>query len=92
MGLIMDTLPDISQSCVQMAITWHLGRAQPDAVGQQCWLSQVCFYIIYGCIRYIIIQGFSTLAFKVHFPAESGSNLDQTKHACNFLVILKDLD
>lgn len=33
MGLIMDTLPDISQSCVEMAITWHLGRAQPDAVG-----------------------------------------------------------
>ncbi|KAG9274271.1 arachidonate 12-lipoxygenase, 12S-type isoform X1 [Astyanax mexicanus] len=32
MGLIMDTLPDISQSCVQMAITWHLGRAQPDAI------------------------------------------------------------
>ena len=32
MGLIMDTLPDISQSCVEMAITWHLGRAQPDAV------------------------------------------------------------
>uniref|UniRef100_A0A671MUI1 Proline-, glutamic acid- and leucine-rich protein 1-like n=1 Tax=Sinocyclocheilus anshuiensis TaxID=1608454 RepID=A0A671MUI1_9TELE len=24
MGMIMDTLPDISQSCVQMAITWHL--------------------------------------------------------------------
>ncbi|XP_062305035.1 arachidonate 12-lipoxygenase, 12S-type isoform X1 [Osmerus eperlanus] len=32
MALIMDTLPDISQSCVEMAITWHLGRAQPDAV------------------------------------------------------------
>ncbi|XP_076828965.1 arachidonate 12-lipoxygenase, 12S-type [Brachyhypopomus gauderio] len=32
MGLIIDTLPDISQSCVQMAITWHLGRAQPDAI------------------------------------------------------------
>ena len=32
MELIMDTLPDVSQSCVQMAITWHLGRAQPDAV------------------------------------------------------------
>uniref|UniRef100_A0A8C1AT34 Arachidonate 12-lipoxygenase n=1 Tax=Cyprinus carpio carpio TaxID=630221 RepID=A0A8C1AT34_CYPCA len=30
MGMIMDTLPDISQSCVEMAITWHLGRAQPD--------------------------------------------------------------
>ncbi|XP_026871364.2 arachidonate 12-lipoxygenase, 12S-type isoform X2 [Electrophorus electricus] len=32
MGFIMDTLPDISQSCVQMAITWHLGRVQPDAI------------------------------------------------------------
>ncbi|XP_017327615.1 arachidonate 12-lipoxygenase, 12S-type [Ictalurus punctatus] len=32
MELIMDTLPDISQSCVEMAITWHLGRAQPDAI------------------------------------------------------------
>ncbi|KAI4892364.1 hypothetical protein NFI96_023299 [Prochilodus magdalenae] len=32
MELVMDTLPDISQSCVQMAITWHLGRVQPDAI------------------------------------------------------------
>lgn len=32
MEMIMATLPDISQSCIQMAITWHLGRAQPDAV------------------------------------------------------------
>ncbi|KAM8746561.1 arachidonate 12-lipoxygenase, 12S-type [Acanthopagrus schlegelii] len=32
MEMIMATLPDISQSCVQMAITWHLGRAQPDAI------------------------------------------------------------
>ncbi|MBN3279976.1 LOX12 protein, partial [Polyodon spathula] len=32
MEMIMETLPDISQSCVEMAITWHLGRAQPDAV------------------------------------------------------------
>uniref|UniRef100_A0A673B7L3 Arachidonate 5-lipoxygenase-like n=1 Tax=Sphaeramia orbicularis TaxID=375764 RepID=A0A673B7L3_9TELE len=32
MDLIMATLPDVSQSCVQMAITWHLGRAQPDAI------------------------------------------------------------
>ncbi|XP_077357084.1 arachidonate 12-lipoxygenase, 12S-type isoform X2 [Festucalex cinctus] len=30
--MIMATLPDVSQSCVQMAITWHLGRAQPDAI------------------------------------------------------------
>ncbi|XP_029310267.1 arachidonate 12-lipoxygenase, 12S-type [Cottoperca gobio] len=32
MEMIMDTLPDVSQSCMQMAITWHLGRAQPDAI------------------------------------------------------------
>ncbi|XP_058877297.1 polyunsaturated fatty acid 5-lipoxygenase-like [Acipenser ruthenus] len=32
MEMIMETLPDISQSCVEMAITWHLGRAQPDAI------------------------------------------------------------
>ncbi|KAM6959813.1 arachidonate 12-lipoxygenase, 12S-type isoform 2-T2 [Tautogolabrus adspersus] len=32
MEMIMDSLPDVSQSCVQMAITWHLGRAQPDAI------------------------------------------------------------
>ncbi|XP_070849649.1 arachidonate 12-lipoxygenase, 12S-type isoform X1 [Chaetodon trifascialis] len=32
MEMIMATLPDVSQSCVQMAITWHLGRAQPDAI------------------------------------------------------------
>nr|XP_046236199.1 arachidonate 12-lipoxygenase, 12S-type [Scatophagus argus] len=32
MEMIMATLPDISQSCVQMAITWHLGRTQPDAI------------------------------------------------------------
>ncbi|XP_038128776.1 arachidonate 12-lipoxygenase, 12S-type [Cyprinodon tularosa] len=32
MEMIMATLPDVGQSCVQMAITWHLGRAQPDAI------------------------------------------------------------
>uniref|UniRef100_A0AAQ4NMF3 Arachidonate 12-lipoxygenase n=1 Tax=Gasterosteus aculeatus aculeatus TaxID=481459 RepID=A0AAQ4NMF3_GASAC len=32
MEMIMATLPDVSQSCMQMAITWHLGRAQPDAI------------------------------------------------------------
>uniref|UniRef100_A0A7N8XJ50 Arachidonate 12-lipoxygenase n=1 Tax=Mastacembelus armatus TaxID=205130 RepID=A0A7N8XJ50_9TELE len=32
MEMIMATLPDVSQSCVQMAITWHLGRTQPDAI------------------------------------------------------------
>ncbi|XP_051564361.1 polyunsaturated fatty acid 5-lipoxygenase-like [Myxocyprinus asiaticus] len=40
MGLIMDTLPDISQSCVQMAITWHLGRAQPDAIPMGQYVEQ----------------------------------------------------
>lgn len=29
---LMDTLPDMSQSSVQMAFTWHLGRPQPDKV------------------------------------------------------------
>ncbi|CAN9509766.1 unnamed protein product [Ophioblennius macclurei] len=32
MDMIMASLPDVSQSCVQMAITWHLGRTQPDAI------------------------------------------------------------
>ncbi|KAL6118860.1 uncharacterized protein ACO6RY_03564 [Pungitius sinensis] len=32
MEMIMASLPDVSQSCMQMAITWHLGRAQPDAI------------------------------------------------------------
>ncbi|KAG7330191.1 hypothetical protein KOW79_006413 [Hemibagrus wyckioides] len=32
MELIMNTIPDISQSCVQMAITWLLARTQPDAI------------------------------------------------------------
>ncbi|MGH0190743.1 UNVERIFIED_CONTAM: hypothetical protein FKN15_050469 [Acipenser sinensis] len=32
MEMIMETLPDISQSCMEMAITWHLSRAQPDAI------------------------------------------------------------
>ncbi|KAG7330194.1 hypothetical protein KOW79_006416 [Hemibagrus wyckioides] len=32
MELIMNTLPDINQSCVQMAITWLLARTQPDAI------------------------------------------------------------
>ncbi|XP_028996207.1 arachidonate 12-lipoxygenase, 12S-type [Betta splendens] len=32
MEMIMATLPDVSQSCMQMAITWHLGRRQPDAI------------------------------------------------------------
>ncbi|XP_056317349.1 arachidonate 12-lipoxygenase, 12S-type [Danio aesculapii] len=40
MELIMDTLPDISQSCVQMAITWHLGRAQPDAIPMGQYVEQ----------------------------------------------------
>ncbi|XP_071234083.1 polyunsaturated fatty acid 5-lipoxygenase-like isoform X3 [Salvelinus alpinus] len=32
MEMIMDTLPDVSQTCLEMAITWHLGRPQPDAI------------------------------------------------------------
>uniref|UniRef100_A0AAR2J7E6 Lipoxygenase domain-containing protein n=1 Tax=Pygocentrus nattereri TaxID=42514 RepID=A0AAR2J7E6_PYGNA len=40
MGLIIDTLPDISQSCVQMAITWHLGRVQPDAIPMGQYVEQ----------------------------------------------------
>ncbi|XP_047432477.1 arachidonate 12-lipoxygenase, 12S-type [Mugil cephalus] len=32
MEMIMASLPDVGQSCVQMAITWHLGRTQPDAI------------------------------------------------------------
>uniref|UniRef100_A0A673YTB8 Arachidonate 12-lipoxygenase n=1 Tax=Salmo trutta TaxID=8032 RepID=A0A673YTB8_SALTR len=32
MEMIMDSLPDVSQTCLEMAITWHLGRPQPDAV------------------------------------------------------------
>ncbi|XP_062849636.1 polyunsaturated fatty acid lipoxygenase ALOX12-like [Trichomycterus rosablanca] len=31
MELIMDSLPDIGQSCMELAITWVLGRLQPDA-------------------------------------------------------------
>ena len=38
MEMIMATLPDVSQSCVQMAITWHLGRAQPDAVSENLFV------------------------------------------------------
>ncbi|XP_055056823.1 arachidonate 12-lipoxygenase, 12S-type isoform X2 [Misgurnus anguillicaudatus] len=40
MDLIMATLPDISQSCLQMAITWHLGRAQPDAIPMGHYVEQ----------------------------------------------------
>lgn len=32
MEYIMESLPDIRQSCIQMAITWHLGRTQPDMI------------------------------------------------------------
>ncbi|XP_058481537.1 arachidonate 12-lipoxygenase, 12S-type [Solea solea] len=32
MEMIMETLPDVRQSCLQMAISWHLGRVQPDAI------------------------------------------------------------
>uniref|UniRef100_A0A8D0YYV3 Polyunsaturated fatty acid lipoxygenase ALOX15 n=1 Tax=Sus scrofa TaxID=9823 RepID=A0A8D0YYV3_PIG len=32
MATVMGSLPDVRQACLQMAITWHLGRRQPDMV------------------------------------------------------------
>ncbi|XP_066119009.1 polyunsaturated fatty acid lipoxygenase ALOX12 isoform X3 [Saccopteryx bilineata] len=32
MATVMGSLPDIQQACLQMTITWHLGRRQPDMV------------------------------------------------------------
>uniref|UniRef100_A0A8D2BEK1 Arachidonate 12-lipoxygenase, 12S type n=1 Tax=Sciurus vulgaris TaxID=55149 RepID=A0A8D2BEK1_SCIVU len=32
LATVMGSLPDIRQSCLQMTITWHLGRRQPDMV------------------------------------------------------------
>ncbi|XP_054545748.1 polyunsaturated fatty acid lipoxygenase ALOX12 isoform X2 [Talpa occidentalis] len=32
MATVMGSLPDVQQSCLQMTITWHLGRRQPDMV------------------------------------------------------------
>ncbi|XP_076398855.1 polyunsaturated fatty acid lipoxygenase ALOX12 isoform X3 [Peromyscus maniculatus bairdii] len=32
METVMGSLPDIHKSCLQMTITWHLGRLQPDMV------------------------------------------------------------
>ncbi|XP_040856616.1 polyunsaturated fatty acid lipoxygenase ALOX12 [Ochotona curzoniae] len=32
MAMVMGSLPDVRQSTLQMAITWHLGRQQPDMV------------------------------------------------------------
>ncbi|XP_038624734.1 polyunsaturated fatty acid lipoxygenase ALOX12-like [Tachyglossus aculeatus] len=32
METVMGTLPDVRQACLQMTITWHLGRPQPDMV------------------------------------------------------------
>lgn len=32
MATVMGSLPDVRQACLQMAITWHLGRHQPDMV------------------------------------------------------------
>ncbi|XP_004857403.2 arachidonate 12-lipoxygenase, 12S-type isoform X3 [Heterocephalus glaber] len=32
MATVMGSLPDVQQSCLQMTITWHLGRLQPDMV------------------------------------------------------------
>lgn len=56
METIMATLPDISQSCMQMAITWHLGRPQPDAVS----LSLTLPLSVFGYI-YVSISIFSTV-------------------------------
>lgn len=32
MATVMGSLPDVQQACLQMAISWHLGRRQPDMV------------------------------------------------------------
>lgn len=32
MATVIGSLPDVQQSCLQMTITWHLGRRQPDMV------------------------------------------------------------
>ncbi|XP_021550324.1 polyunsaturated fatty acid lipoxygenase ALOX12 isoform X4 [Neomonachus schauinslandi] len=32
MTTVMGSLPDVRQACLQMTITWHLGRRQPDMV------------------------------------------------------------
>ncbi|XP_019060326.1 arachidonate 12-lipoxygenase, 12S-type isoform X2 [Fukomys damarensis] len=32
MDTVMGSLPDVQQSCLQMTITWHLGRRQPDMI------------------------------------------------------------
>ncbi|XP_006863394.1 PREDICTED: arachidonate 12-lipoxygenase, 12S-type [Chrysochloris asiatica] len=32
MATVMGSLPDVQQACLQMTITWHLGRQQPDMV------------------------------------------------------------
>ncbi|GCB81285.1 hypothetical protein scyTo_0021812, partial [Scyliorhinus torazame] len=37
MEQLMDTLPDMSQSSVQMAFTWHLGRKVPNKILLGCF-------------------------------------------------------
>lgn len=32
METVMGSLPDVQKACLQMTITWHLGRLQPDMV------------------------------------------------------------
>ncbi|XP_030619167.1 arachidonate 12-lipoxygenase, 12S-type isoform X2 [Delphinapterus leucas] len=32
MATVMGSLPDVRQACLQMVVTWHLGRRQPDMV------------------------------------------------------------
>lgn len=34
MEMVMGSLPDIQKSCLQMTITWHLSRLQPDMVSE----------------------------------------------------------
>lgn len=34
METVMGSLPDAQKACLQMTITWHLGRLQPDMVSQ----------------------------------------------------------
>lgn len=47
METVMGSLPDIQKSCLQMTITWHLGRLQPDmvsddhGVGRNNWGNRV---------------------------------------------------
>lgn len=78
MEMIMDTLPDVSQSCVQMAITWHLGRAQPDAVS-------VHFCLVYVVIDRTIneVKGLSTEALRGKYNTRKSCKLRLFERCCN---------